>query len=946
MKRALFTFLAITTIFLSSAQQANIQCITYNEDNSSLATSVCYNWNQLTNGEFFVSGNAGIHRFDGINFHHFSTHGRGVAISSSVEDQNGRLWCNSFHGDIYYLENDSLIRHSISQSLRGLTILRVIEDQLFLFTERKLFEINPTTLKIQQVGNYNILREVFGANGHPFLINDLEDGKMELVDLRSQKSTSVDVDYTKNTACRFLKGETASFLFFDRERTIINVNDFLKGNFDRTTTIDYNGKINFVTLVDDNIVVCGMNGINIYSKEGKWIKHMLPEIQVTHFGKDQEGNYVATSISEGLILIPDMGVFRNDYSNYLHHENIIQSVFDQKEFLYLGTNAGKVLRQNIHNKKADVLNLGLRSEVLSMQLSRDGSELFVYCDNLYVLDVKSFKVKRKHKMSSVKQMALFNDYLVLGTRKGVELFDGKNFQQLEELGWMISILPQEHRNELLVSSKNGLFRVNMSNYSASAVTLKGINSDRTISNLTPKGDEVYFIYDHQTVYKCSENLQGVDVFYQHDKNDLNGMIFQGDQLLLFSKGKISLIDKNGKLLRTITELHGLNERYTVQAYKHKSFTYFVHNKSISVFNGLPRQSTVRPEISFVLSDGSTFAKSEGLFTSSFENNELVFQFNIRRALRSRGKLEIFYCFDPSEDNWKKIDNPYSEVRLERLPIGSGAIYFKAISEAGISSEVISVPYYVEPPFYLTIWFFGLILVALVIIVILVTKWRVQLVRKKNLERLRKEKLESRALHAELTAIRSQMNPHFIFNVLTAIQAKVIQGKIDEAYSNIGDFAVLIRNVLEKSGKEYISLDDEISLMKNYVELENSRLSQPIKFYVRIDESSDFEDVFIPTLITQPLIENAIKHAFTDAIELPRIVLEAKATSNGFNLTVSDNGSGFNTGEKSEDHDSFALAALRKRIRTLSITAPYSIELDILSGTHGTQVTFTFKYKQK
>lgn len=946
MKFVLSVIIVVLLAFLPFAQQGDVQCVTYNEDNSSFPTSVCYNWNQLPTGELFVSGNAGLYRFDGVNFYHYATRGRGVSISTSVADKNGRLWCNSFHGDVYYMEDDSLIRHPISNTIRGLTALRLMNGRLFLYTEKTLFEIDPESLEINFLREFSMIRTLFEANNQAYLLNSLEDNQTEVVNLTTMQSSIFAEEFALNSSCRFLKGEVTSYLFFDRERTFIEVNDLLNGSWNSPYSLLYEGKINHVTTLDDQIAVCGMNGITLYSNKGKWLKRLLPDIQITHFGKDQEGSYLATSMTEGLIFIPDLNVYRIDYSSYLDHENIIKATFDQHHFVYLGTNAGKILRHNLITDEVEVMDLGLRSEVLSLQLSKNGKDLFGYCDNLYVFDVENLGLKKKLSMSSVKEMALYQGDLILGTRKGVELLKMDGFVEMAELGWIISLLPIEEKNELLVSSKNGLFSVNMLSQKTSPVSLKGIDSDRTISHLKRENGSIFFIYDHQTVYQCSEDLKLAKVLYTHSKNDLNGLTFQDDKILLFAKGSAMILNKNGSVQHTLNSFNGLNEKYVVDAFEFKNKSYFIHNESMTVYDGLPRTSKVQPDISFVLSKNSSFRNIDGNFESDYEDNELVFRLKIRRALRSREQLEVFYCFDISEGNWKKIDNPYAEIRLERLPTGTGTIYFKAVNDAGVVSSVVSVPYYVAPPFYLTIWFFLLLAVILIVGIILITKWRVQLARKKTLERLQKEKLESRAMHAELTAIRSQMNPHFIFNVLTAIQAKVIQGKVDEAYTNIGDFAILIRNVLEKSGKEYISLDDEIALMKNYVELENSRLKRPVILEVCVNNPDYFEDIFIPTLITQPLIENAIKHAFNEAIEAPKISLEAQSTGDGFILSVADNGVGFDLGIKEEGHDSFALSALRKRIQTLSQTAPYTIDLSIRSNAMGTVVAFNFKYKKK
>lgn len=939
--KPLIAVISLLLLFFDGfSQLSDIQYITFKEDNSALQSSVCYNWNQAPNGAMYVSGNGGFLRFDGLNFTPYPTHGRGKAMSSSMNDPLGRLWCNSFHGDIYYAENDSLIRHPISDSIRTITYLVKIGTHFYIRTDQRLYEVNQKSLEIKRIGTYSLVHSVFEHQGSPFILFSNSKGEIQTQNLETLDISTSSFPIKKDIPCRYIYDDHDAFLFFEQQRFAITISNFMQEKFDQIIHFDYPEKINYCTLIDGEFVICGMNGVEFYNQSGVSTRKLLSDVQLTHFGKDQEGNYIGTSMTEGLIIIPDLQTFKTDFEDYLEHDNIIRSEFDGERFLYLGTNAGKILRYDLITQEIKILQLGLRSEVLSMQFSSDKSQLYFYCDALFTLDLATFTIKRKLPVSSIKQMALCNKTLILGTRKGIILKQTDENVQLDTLGWTISLLPLPEMDICFISTKNGLFKYHFQKKKIERVLIPALNHERTISHLNWHNGSIYFIYDNQEVYRCSIDFSQITNIYHHKTNDLNGFQIIQNRLQLFSKGSVTYLQSNGIIERKLSLLDGLNGQHTSNAFIFEGRTYYIHRKSLSIYNAIPRMNTALPELGFHLSPQSTFHYTTNQLQSEYEDNNLIFHLDIRRALRSRGELMVYYRL---KDTWKKLENPYDEVHIERLPIGHGMIQLKAITAAGITSPVLEIPFYIKPPFYLTSWFIALIAVIIILLVLAIIRWRVRSVRKKTLARLQKQKLESRALHAELTAIRSQMNPHFIFNVLTAIQAKVIQGKVSEAYSNIGDFAILIRNVLEKSGKEYITIEDEIALMKNYVELENSRLIEKIQFTVKMDDADYFDDMLIPTLITQPIIENAIKHAFNTEVDEPTIELKAFRNTDGFTIIISDNGSGFNTKQK-ENHHSFALSALRKRIEALRHTSPYIISLEIKSDTTGTEVKFTFKIK--
>ncbi|MDD4144587.1 MAG: histidine kinase, partial [Prolixibacteraceae bacterium] len=143
-----------------------------------------------------------------------------------------------------------------------------------------------------------------------------------------------------------------------------------------------------------------------------------------------------------------------------------------------------------------------------------------------------------------------------------------------------------------------------------------------------------------------------------------------------------------------------------------------------------------------------------------------------------------------------------------------------------------------------------ILLFLVFIFLILWRWRVR-------KRLRQEEQKRRLRELELTAIRSQMNPHFLFNCLNSVQNLVRKNMNREAHLYLADFAGLIRKVLQNSEKEEVSLAEELEMAQQYLNLEQLRFD--FDFYISVNESIDTNNTMVPSMLLQPFAENAIVH---------------------------------------------------------------------------------------
>jgi hypothetical protein len=255
---------------------------------------------------------------------------------------------------------------------------------------------------------------------------------------------------------------------------------------------------------------------------------------------------------------------------------------------------------------------------------------------------------------------------------------------------------------------------------------------------------------------------------------------------------------------------------------------------------------------------------------------------------------------------------------------------------------------VDPAFYETWWFrlvaatFGLLL--------LVAGIRLTLAyyRRKDAEANR---LQQRLAGSKITALQSQMNPHFISNALTAIQNLIITSQLDEAIGYIAKFSRMLRMVLELSGKPFVSLEKELQVIRYNVGLEQLRFRQKFDFELHVAPDLSPDALFVPTLITQPFVENAIWHGLLPLQDQRKGRLSITIRQEGayLLLEIEDNGVGLNRHpEKKKDQESFGHQLTASRLDNLNKLLGSSLcqlEIEDLrnenTGETGTRVRLQF-----
>ncbi len=194
------------------------------------------------------------------------------------------------------------------------------------------------------------------------------------------------------------------------------------------------------------------------------------------------------------------------------------------------------------------------------------------------------------------------------------------------------------------------------------------------------------------------------------------------------------------------------------------------------------------------------------------------------------------------------------------------------------------------------------------------------------------------LELEQSVLRSQMNPHFIFNALSAIQNSLLDNKPIQSASYISRFAKLIRQNFDFINEKSILLTDEIDVLRNYMDTQKMRYQDKFDYEINVFADVDMDTNEIPPLLLQPFVENAIEHGFKNIERKGKITINISKEKDSILYEIKDNGRGFS--DIKSDHKLHATDIFKKRLKLLNNKDEESF--NISSSEKGTTVKFCIK----
>ncbi len=232
-----------------------------------------------------------------------------------------------------------------------------------------------------------------------------------------------------------------------------------------------------------------------------------------------------------------------------------------------------------------------------------------------------------------------------------------------------------------------------------------------------------------------------------------------------------------------------------------------------------------------------------------ENNIEIHFVGLSFSSGKRGSFQ--YRMEGVDTAWVRTQQ--NSVRYPVLPSGAYIFRLRAVDRNGLSSkQEARLRFHVAKPFWRTWWFRSLLGLMVLFTLIGGSYLIIQYFKNRN-------ELQRRLVESQQMALRTQMNPHFIFNALNAIQYFITENDKRSANSYLSTFATLMRKVLDHSSQEQISLEEEIEYLSLYLEIESLRFKGKFDYRIHSSPNMELDEIYIPPMLIQPYVENAIQH---------------------------------------------------------------------------------------
>lgn len=213
----------------------------------------------------------------------------------------------------------------------------------------------------------------------------------------------------------------------------------------------------------------------------------------------------------------------------------------------------------------------------------------------------------------------------------------------------------------------------------------------------------------------------------------------------------------------------------------------------------------------------------------------------------------------------------------------------------------------------------------------------------------KNDFNQRIRETEMMALRSQMNPHFIFNSLSAIKHLIMTSRNDDAITYLDDFSSLLRGILQNSNRKKITVEEELEILELYLLLEKNRMGPDFKYTIQFPSREELSEYQIPPLLLQPIVENAIWHGLQPSLKSKKEMTVIFDTTETLKIIIEDNGIGRKeSGKKKKLHNSMGTHMVKDRLTLFNHLNDHNIHLSIIDLEEdgealGTRITLTYKY---
>ncbi|MES2331590.1 MAG: histidine kinase [Bacteroidota bacterium] len=936
----------IGVLFLSAAygQYPYVKKIGFPEQ---LPTQVIYDMLTDSKGYIWLGTDKGLYRFNGRTFQPVpfnNTTSKGVSYLQ--EDDKGVIWCMNFHNQSFYLQKDTLRRFEVDNNiLRELPTflnMEVGSNYVWLHTFSNIYKFDKTTRKLLYDVTLPFMAEQITASvrdGDKFYA--LTPGGYLFSDSEKNKWKNIGQSYSY---CKFIQHEGSVLCMgfaTDRNKAVEITNGQIKilppPNLAKKISI-FQG----VCINRNEYWLCTQSGAYKWNKETGETQCYLPDQRVTDVVKDYQGNYWFSTLDNGVFVCSSL------YNTLLKlYDGPLQNNLTR----LLALPNGEIVTGNSQGSMAK-LNL-LTGHVLKYQMDWERETEFLAYDSISKNIFSNrgvFKPDRKEPVEFIdfsKSVGRdkFGNLVVVTFNKGIVLNDHftsnertplincplyKNRQQ-DSLNVFIkhNVMLMGKKGILLLRGKRGIcFLSSMDNdrfwigyeddlyeyhYDGTINTLKDENGKPVIAKSLQQeldGSLVVgtttngvMIFDKGKIKKKYSDKSGLSSMY------VRKVLRQDDYIWVLTEAGLDRIDLKTGIITNYLEEYGLSNTIVNDFIIANRKILFATPSGILVRYNLPQGSNF--EIKFPLLKATSNGK-EVIVGNSLqgENRDIAFYFEALHYL-SATAMVYQYRLKGLDTVWRTANNFSNQLYFNQLAPGSYTFEIKAVAGLNYKSAIRSFSFTVPRPYWQKAGFLIPAFVFLTLLLLLfLRQW------KKSL--LRRQKIKEQLLKSQLVALRAQMNPHFLYNVLNTVQGLVYGNRKTEAGELLGNFSDLMRKTLHASDKQLLPLKDEIENIRLYLELEKARFDEGFSYKIDIANIDDLSSIYIPSLMLQPFAENSVKHGLMHKQGNKKVEILFEKHADGLTVIIDDNGIGrlhsMEINQRSHNKPfSFATVALNERM---------------------------------
>lgn len=853
-------------------------------------------------------------------------------IYSYYQNSKGQIWVANSNAKIYEVKNDSAFivkgTENISEDLKK-TVSEItqlyVDDSLNIYAVTKLF-----TYKFLKNRNYKgiNLNSQFKSNSIAYKV--LCKGDYLLPIFSETLSQRKDAYFLKERSIKIILQNCNSscdtvvlpslvltgpkyFKRYGDDFYIIYYNKIVRIKKDYSIKeIQLNSIVNsFVRDNDGHLWVgCYNNGLFEIDHNDSIINHYLIDKTVNDVFIDSHKSIWASTSGFGLFHCKGSSTFYFDKTDPLGLPIKLMKKIDGKIFVF--NNQGDLFIVE-ENKVSNVNKTNdIKSEPLDV-IKYHSLFYLSYRHKTEYFDLKKGVVKtilpfQKAFFASYRYNRMNEDTLLLVNRHGIMVVCNDSILDSKEFTFKVFDCCYRNR-KILIATDEGIYEYSNNKLSRPSY-LEG--TEKCILSKIVKGKlgDIWFCSKGYGLFKLNSDNRLTHFTIENGlpSNVINDISFKTDHSILISTN--------------IGLFHSSKYKKWVEIYPEQVYSAVEFKRDIyfSTKDGLIISKDVNPNeqnliyfnlASILIAGKATSEKN--IQKLKYNQNNIEFNFDI--IAPSSSISDIIYQLNGRKNNIGITKN--QQIVFQNLPPGSYTLTASLVAN-NIKSTPVTIYFNISPAFWQTIWFIVLsVLVALAICLLIILKLFKYVKNKES----RKNEADKLIAEYKLIALKSQINPHFMSNCLTAIQHLIISNKIDEANQYLAKFSFLVRQVLNFSSKNMVTLKEELDLSELNIELEQLRFENKFSFEIKIDKPIDLKNIMVPPLILQPIIENAIWHGLLPLKKLRSGILKIFISIEDkiLKIIVEDNGLGRKNAQEFIGNlkDSKGIKIVEQRIQSLN-----------------------------